>query len=953
MRPGMPGLLPRRSPRAPRHLPALALLLGAAMVVLVPRPAASQPATTRVSVGPGGVQSFDFSTFPAISADGRFVAYHSYANNLVTGDTNGQPDVFVHDRQTGMTTRVSVGSGGVQANRGSNSAAISADGRFVAFLSLGTNLVPVDNFALAEVFVHDRQTGTTTAVGRGPGGTQANNHSQSPTISADGRYVAFSSWATNLVAGDTNDNTDVFVHDRATGATIRVSVASNGAQANNQSLVPAISADGRWVAFMSLAFDLVPGDTNGAADTFVHDRQTGATTRVSVGPGGVEGNSSSSNAIAPSISADGRYVAFSSNASNLVAGDSGNVADVFVHDRQNGTTTRVSVGLGGSESNGFSDYGLSMSADGRWVAFASSGTNLVAGIDIGYSSVFVYDRQSSTTTAASVTTNGTNGNNPSAMPAISADGRVVAFESHANNLVSGDTNGWSDIFVRDRGAAFTDSDNDGLPFDWETRFGLDPSSATGNEGAAGDPDGDGMPNLEEYQRGTHPRGFFRRYLAEGAINAFFDTRLALLNVGTEPARVLLRFLQPGGATLPLFDLLPSGQRRTLTRADLTGLTSPDFSTVVESDQRVVVDRTMSWDASGYGSHAESGVASPATTWYLAEGSTSGDFALFYLLQNPGPIGTVATVRYLRPFGQPPIERTYALAPTSRTTIPVDNQGPELASTDVSAVITAPQPIIVERAMYRSRPEQAFAAGHESAGVTAAATSWFLAEGATGPFFDLFILLANPNDQVAQVSVDYLLSGGTTLTKSYSVPANGRFTIWVDDERIPAGSGVRPLDHVAVSSTITSTNGIPIIVERTMWWPSPALTAAFWAEAHNSPGTTAPATRWALAEGEVGGPQSAETYFLIANTSAFAGAARVRLYFEDGTTAERTITLPARSRTTIGVSAEFPASAGRRFGALVESLGTTPAQIVVERAMYTSPGGVTWAAGTNALATPVP
>ena len=295
-------------------------------------------------------------------------------------------------------------------------------------------------------------------------------------------------------------------------------------------------------------------------------------------------------------------------------------------------------------------------------------------------------------------------------------------------------------------------------------------------------------NLQEYQAGTHPRGFFTRYLAEGAINAFFDVRLALLNVGTESGHVLLRFLQPGGVTLPLFDVVPVGRRRTLTRTDLTGLVSPDFSTVVESDQQVIVDRTMSWDASGYGSHAESSVASPATTWYLAEGSTSTDFALFYLLQNPNPTATTATVRYLRPLGQAPIERTYPLAASSRTTIPVDSQGPELASTDVSAVITAPLPIIVERAMYISRPGQVFAAGHGSAGVTAPATSWFLAEGATGPFFDLFILLANPNDQPAQVTVDYLLLNGTTYAKSYQVPANGRFTIWVDDEQIPAGPG---------------------------------------------------------------------------------------------------------------------------------------------------------------------
>jgi len=608
------------------------------------------------------------------------------------------------------------------------------------------------------------------------------------------------------------------------------------------------------------------------------------------------------------------------------------------------------VGLGGSESNGSSSDGTAISADGRWVAFASSASNLVPGITTSIPFVYLYDRQSSTTTLASVATNGTAGNSLSWRPAISADGRVVTFESHASNLVSGDTNGWADIFARQ---ASTDGDSDGLPPEWETQFGLDPSSAAGDDGAAGDPDGDGKTNLQEYQDGTHPRGFFKRYLAEGALNSFFDTRLALLNVGQNTGRVLLRFLQPGGITLPRFEELPVARRRTLTRPDFSGLVSFDFSTVVESDQPIVVDRTMSWDASGYGSHAESGVASPSTTWYLAEGSTSGDFALFYLLQNPNPTATTATVRYLRPFGQAPIERQYTLAPDSRRTIAVDAEGLELASTDVSAAITGTQPIIAERAMYMTRLGQTFAAGHGSAGVTAPATSWFLAEGATGPFFDLFILLANPMGQAAEVDVDYLLTDGTTYTTRYSVPANGRVTIWVDDEQIPAGSGVKPLDNVAVSSTITSTNGVPIIAERTMWWPSPALAAAYWMEAHNSPGATATATRWAMAEGEVGGPQAAETYILIANTSAFGGSTRVTLYFDDGATAEKVVALPPRSRTTLGVSSEFPAASGRRFGAVVESLGATPAQIVVERAMYTSPGGVTWAAGTNALATPVP
>jgi Tol biopolymer transport system component len=928
-----------------------ALLLASVLGVLAPRVVLAQPTTTRVSVGPGGVQAVFGGWRPGISGDGRFVAFDSSANDLVTGDTNSTRDVFVHDRQTGTTTRVSLGAGGSQGNAPSEWPALSADGRIVAFVSQATNLVAGDTNGYHDVFVHDRATGTTARVSVGPGGVQGNNASFDSAISADGRFVTFVTQATNLVPGDTNETVDVLVHDRATGTTTRASVGPGGIQANQDCWNPTMSADGRWVAFESRAFNLVTGDTNGMDDVFVHDRQMGTTTRVSLGPGGAQGDANSNHAV---ISGNGRWVAFASGALNLVVDDTNGAEDVFVHDRQSSTTTRVNLGPGGAQGNGFS-YQPVISGDGRFVAFNSSAGNLVPDDTNGESDVFVHDRQTGTTTRVSVGTGGTQAAGPSGgfdPPTISADGGQVAFSSFAGNLVPDDTNGQVDVFLYDRGQA-ADGDGDGLPDDWETRFGLNPSGAMGDDGGAGDPDGDGSTNLQEYQNGTHPRGFFKRYLAEGALNAFFDVRLALLNVGTGPARILLRFLQPGGITLPRFQQLPAGRRHTITRTDLAGLVSPDFSTVIESDQRVVVDRTMSWDGSGYGSHAESSVASPATTWYLAEGSTSGDFALFYLLQNPNPVATTATVRYLMPSGRPPIERTAVLPANSRTTIAVDAQGPELASTDVSAVITAPQPIIVERAMYMTRSGQPFAAGHGAAGVTAPALSWFLAEGATGPFFDLFILLANPGGQPAEVSVDYLLLGGTTHTKRYTVPANGRFTIWVDDEQIPAGSGAKPLDNAAVSSTITSTNGVPVIVERAMWWPSPALTPAFWMEAHVSPGATATATRWAMAEGEVGGSQGAETYILIANTSAGQGEAQVRLHFDDGTSAERLFALPPRSRTNVNVSVEFPAAAGRRFGAIVESLGTSPAQIVVERAMYTSPGGVTWAAGTNALATPLP
>lgn len=491
----------------------------------------------------------------------------------------------------------------------------------------------------------------------------------------------------------------------------------------------------------------------------------------------------------------------------------------------------------------------------------------------------------------------------------------------------------------------TDDDDDGLPDVFETQSGLDPLSSAGANGTNGDPDNDGLTNLQEFQAGTHPRGFFTRYLAEGATGDFFDTRIALANVGTSPSLVNVRFLKTDGMSNGQWLTVAGMRRATLDAKTVPGMAAAEFSTVVESDTQVVVDRTMRWDATGYGAHAESSVTSPAKTWYLAEGSTAGSFSLFYLLANPSlSQAAEVTVRFLLPNGAP-VVRPYTLQPNSRQNIWV-NQIPELASTDVSGVVdvTSGPNIIVERAMYLTGGSQTFRAGHESAGVSAPALSWFLAEGATGSYFDLFVLIANPNSQAADVQATFLLPDGTTRTKAYSVPANSRFNIWVDEEEFP-GFG-KALADTAVSTTITVTNGVPVVVERAMWWPSPAAT---WFEAHNSPGATATGTRWALAEGEAGGSANNETYILIANTSSFPGSVRVTVLFEDSAGPTSTINVPANSRTNVAVGIDFPSAVGRRFGVLVESLDATPTQIVVERAMYSDAGGVHWAAGTNALA----
>jgi hypothetical protein len=498
-----------------------------------------------------------------------------------------------------------------------------------------------------------------------------------------------------------------------------------------------------------------------------------------------------------------------------------------------------------------------------------------------------------------------------------------------------------------------DGDTDGLPDSWETTFGLDPNSGSGVNGPAGDPDNDGVSNADERTAGTHPRGFERRLFAEGVSNPFFATRLAALNLGSTPAHVQFRFLRQSGAPVAHNVTIPAQARISIDPGSIGGVYGNSFATVVESDAAVVVDRTVSWDASGYGSHAETSLPSASTTWFLAEGATHNTFDLFYLIQNPNPTAASVTVRYLRPSPLLPLTKTYPVAGNSRFTIPVDNEvigGQSLAATDVSAAITSTLPVVVERAMYMTNGAEPYGAGHESAGVTAPALNWFLAEGATGAFFDMFILIANPDPtDAATVQATYLLDNGTTLSKTYTVAASSRRTIFVDGERFPDPSGPQLLANAAVSTILTSTNNVPIVVERAMWWPGGAQGP--WYEGHNSPGATTTGTAWALAEGEVGGSAGASTYLLVANTGTTTASIRVTVFVEGGATATETFSVPASSRFNVDVASEFGATvANARVGALVESLGTSPAPIVVERAIYTNVGGRLWAAGTNALAT---
>lgn len=424
----------------------------AAAVVLVtadPGSAAVFGATTsRVSVNFSGGDTDGESGQPAISSTGRYVAFTSSAQFLVPGDTNGVEDVFVRDRLNDATTRVSLTASGAQATAGSEAPSISSTGRLVAFQSQAA-LVAHDSSAIPDVYVRDLVAGTLRRVSGTSTGAEANGGAFGGVVSADGQHVAFLSRASNLTSGATRGISNVYVRDLGSGAVHLLSVG-RGSPANADSQDIAVSGDGRFVVWASRASNLVAGDTNGVADVFVRDRQSGTTTRLSVNSGGAQANGESGLA-GTAVSYDGRIVAFDSSASNLVANDTNGVSDVFVRDRGTGITRRMSqndAGVQGNQASGLS-FGLGMSGDGRFVAFESAATNLVGGDVNQQRDVFVRDRALGTTQLVSVGSGGEAGNAVSFGPAVSRDGRHIAFVSQADDFAPNDNNTLNDIYVRD------------------------------------------------------------------------------------------------------------------------------------------------------------------------------------------------------------------------------------------------------------------------------------------------------------------------------------------------------------------------------------------------------------------------------------------------------------------------------------------------------------------------
>jgi Tol biopolymer transport system component len=395
-------------------------------------------------VSPRSSQANDHSSSPAISADGRYVAFQSGASNLVPDDTNDAGDIFVYDRTTGAVELISLAEDGSQANDASGEPGISADGRWVVFSSIATNLVAEDTNGLQDVFLRDRRTGRTSLVSAAVGGGAGNMMSMAPAISADGRWVVFTSSADNLIPekdehtgekiADTNGASDIFVYDRFGGRIRRVNLSSDGKESNHNSNSPGISADGRWVVFWSLADNLVPGASRGI---YLRDRSTGTTQWIADG-------------LAPTISPGGHWIGFLPVSSDQIPDDALFAA---VYERQTGEITVIG-GYAKGGIQGWPSKAIAFSMDGEWLTFQST-FNPPDGPIAGDSSdwgqqVWLRDQKTETLALVSRTPDGLPGNSISAAPSLCAEGRWIAFQSLADNLVAGDDNGYMDIFVYDR-----------------------------------------------------------------------------------------------------------------------------------------------------------------------------------------------------------------------------------------------------------------------------------------------------------------------------------------------------------------------------------------------------------------------------------------------------------------------------------------------------------------------
>ena len=845
----------------------LSLLVAAALISVGVESASSAPDDVLlVSCDASGVQGNVDSYAFAITPDGRYVAFTSPSTNLLPGLTGTQL-TFRKDLQTKEVKLASCSSSGIQANKGTFSPSISADGRYVAFVSTAFNLLPFPT-SLGQVFRKDLQTNQVALCSSASGGAQGNGGSSETSMSSDGRYVAFGSNATNLVPGGTSGY-QVFRKDLQTNEVKLVSCNASGTEADQASKNISMSCDGRYVAFDSSATNLVPGGTSNS-QIFRKDLQTGEVKLCSANPSGAQGNNHSTNA---KISAGGRYAAFQTDSTNLVPGVTGD--QVYRKDLATGAVTLVSCSASGIQGDDYSGN-AAISPDGRFVCFSSIADNIITTASVN-SQVYRKDLATGTVTLVSCSASGVKGDDSSVRSSIASDGRYVVFISNAGNLVPGGTSG-QQVFRK------------------------------------------------ELQM---PSTF---YFAEGYTGGGFQEYLCLGNPGDTGTFTTITYLFPDGSIQEQEVELAANSRVTVNVNGFVGA-DKQVSARVDCDLPIVAERPMyfAYQGAWAGGHDVVGASSPADTWYFAEGYTGAGFDEWICVLNPGDAAADLTFRFQTQEEGEKVVTGFSVPARSRQSFKA-NDLLEGGSYQTSLALESTQPVVAERPMYfnyQGTGGWGWTGGHCVMGASELASEYYFAEGTTRSGFEEWLTIQNPGLDEINVHATYFLGSGAPVDMDYPVPPARRSTIYV-----PLQVGT----DQDVSVRLTSTQ--LFLAERPMYFSYQGMEAWGWTGGHCVIGATASANDWFFAEGYTG--SGFEEWLCVQNPGTIDATLNVTYYPEQGADpVVREHTVAANSRYTIPVNVDAGADIS------ISTAVSASQPVICERPMYFNYNGV-WNGGHDVL-----
>ncbi len=860
---------------------ALAFLL--ALIVLAaapPQEAQAAPGDVLLaSRNAAGTCADDDSSSADISADGRYVAFQSWSTNLTSDNTNATSQVYRKDLLTGEVVMCSAKGDGTPADAWSGAPSISADGRYVAFQSNAINLASGLSGS-DQVFRKDLQTGKVVLCSANADGNAGDGGSSLPDMTPDGRYVVFWGDSANLVAGKTTSGNQVFRKDLETKEVALCSADANGDEGNNISRDPSISDGGRYVAYESSATDLIAGETTSGSQIFRKDLQTGEVALCSADADGNEGTGSCGH---PSISASGDFVAFSSYSPDLVSpATSGQ--QVFRKNLNTDGILLCSANAAGEEAESNAS-GPSISADGRFVAFYSSAQNLVPGGTFDWE-VFRKDLKTKEVALASSNAAREEGDAGSAAPSMTPDGRFVAFESHADNLVT-------------------------TPVSKEQVF---------------------RKELEA------PTTFF---FAEGYTGSGFHTFLCLGQPANAPLDVTVTFMFKGGGTQTEVYTVPPQSRLTTEVNGVVG-EGQDVSMMCQAESPFIAERPMYFDYTGTGGHWTGGhdtvgAGAPSVTWYFAEGYTGLGFDEWICVLNPSGSPADLTFRFQTQHAGEKVVTGKTVPAHSRETFNANQLLSGIFETSLK--LESSVPVVAERPMYFNYTGvgvNSWTGGHCVMGASSLASEYFFAEGYTGPGFEQWLCIQNPNQDPITVDADYQLGRGQggPVERSYEVPARGRETVYVPSVDRGVGPGVDVSVRLSCSE--------PFLAERPMYFDYSGMGGHSWPGGHCVIGATERAEVWFFAEGYTG--DNFEEWLCIQNPGATDAQVTITYYPEGGTPIEKPpLTVPANTRSTVYVNG--PAGAGPNLSISAKVEASKP--VIVERPMYFNFGGA-WPGGHDVL-----